>query len=321
MKIEFLYKDDEYKSIIDGIKSDLKLEEQEVTYTPVVQAGLNIFSFEKNRENEETAKTFDGIKKSVLEVLSSEKLFIITDGVSSYFCQRLYPEIANFERGLRKVLYIASLKSNDLDIIKQCKDIEKLEFAQIYQMLFSDENYVKKARIIVNSNSPAYSKQDILKKLNDVSESTIWDKLFEGEYSYIPENFLEIKDGRNKVMHSRSVSYAEFLTIKNTLSKSNKLFDDIECELLEKDKFTYSEAISLISTALKEVGKVITDITAKTIATFLAEGLGQLAITGEKTTMIDEDSNDNTLEIIDVEMEDEKSNSADEEEEGLCLIN
>ena len=194
MKIEFLYKDDEYKSIIDGIKSDLKLEEQEVTYTPVVQAGLNIFSFEKNRENEESAKTLDGIKKSVLEVFSSEKLFIITDGVSSYFCQRLYFPMSNFERGLRKILYIASLKSNDPDIIEKCKDIEKLEFAQIYQTLFSDNDYVIEARGIVNSKSPAYSKHDILKKLNDISESTVWDKLFEGKYSYIPENFLSIKD-------------------------------------------------------------------------------------------------------------------------------
>lgn len=321
MKIEFLYKDDTYKCAIEAIKDDLKLEEQGVTYTPVVQAGLNIFSFYKSGEKEETAKVLDRIKSSVLEALSSENLFIITDGVSSYFCKRLYPEIANFERSLRKVLYIASLKSNDLDIIKKCKDIEELEFARIYQILFSDENYVKKAKIIVNSNSPAYSKQDILKQLNNISESSLWDKLFNGQYEYISENFLDIKDGRNKVMHSRSISYAEFLTIKNILSKSNKLFDDIECELLEKDKSSYSEVISLISTALKEVGKVITGIAANAIATYLAESLGQLAITGETTTTIDEDSNENTLDVINVETEGEESNSTDEEEEGLCLIN
>lgn len=321
MKIEFLYKDDTYKCAIEAIKDDLKLEEQEVIYTPVVQAGLNLFSFYKSGEKEESAKILDRIKSSVLEALSSENLFIITDGVSSYFCKRLYPEIANFERSLRKVLYIASLKSNDLDIIKKCKDIEELEFARIYQILFSDENYVKKAKIIVNSNSPAYSKQDILKQLNNISESSLWDKLFNGQYEYISENFLDIKDGRNKVMHSRSISYAEFLTIKNILSKSNKLFDDIECELLEKDKSSYSEVISLISRALKEVGKVITGIAANTIATFLAEGLGQLANNADNAITIDEDSNENTLDVINVETEGEESNSTDEEEEGLCLIN
>ena len=138
MKIEFLYKDDTYKTIIENLKESLGLEKKEIVYTPVVQAGLNIFSFQKNGENEETAKVLDEIKKSVLESLSLDNLFIITDEISSYFCQRLYPQLSNFERGLRKVLYIASVKSNDGDIINLCKKIEELEFAAIYQMLFSD---------------------------------------------------------------------------------------------------------------------------------------------------------------------------------------
>lgn len=321
MKIEFLYKDDTYKAVIEELNEALKLEEQEVTYTPVVQAGLNIFSFQKTHEKEETAKVLDRIKISVVEALSSENLFIITDGVSSYFCKRLYPEIANFERSLRKVLYIASLKSNDLDIIKQCKDIEKLEFAQIYQTLFSDNDYIIEARGIVNSKSPTYSKHDILKKLNDISESTVWDKLFEGKYSYIPENFLSIKDGRNKVMHSRSISYAEFLTIKNTLTKSKDLFNDIECELLEKDKFSYSEAISLISSALKDVGKVMAGIAANTIVTILAEGLKQFTNDDKKAEIFDDGNNEIVDDVIDVEAATEENDITDEEEDGLCLTN
>ncbi len=318
MKIEFLYKDDTYKAVIEELNETLKLEEQEVIYTPVVQAGLNIFSFQKTGENEETAKVLDRIKSSVLETLSSENLFIITDRVSSYFCQRLYPQMANFERGLRKVLYIASLKSKDLDIIKQCKDIEKLEFAQIYQMLFSDNDYVVEARGFVNSKSPAYSKHDILKKLNDISESTIWDKLFEGKYSYIPENFLNIKDGRNKVMHSRSISYAEFLTIKNTLSKSNELFDDVECELLEKDKSSYSEAISLMSSALKEVGKVMADLAAKTIVSTMIENLDQFTFGLNENEKIVEGTSEDSLEVVDFNLESEIENNGDEDDE-VCF--
>ena len=48
MKIQFLYKDDTYKTIIEELNGRLKLEEQEVIYTPIVQAGLNIFSFQKD---------------------------------------------------------------------------------------------------------------------------------------------------------------------------------------------------------------------------------------------------------------------------------
>lgn len=318
MKIEFLYKDDTYKAIIEELNETLKLEGQDVTYTPVVQAGLNIFSFQKSGENEESAKILDGIKSAVLEELSSENLFIITDGVSSYFCQRLYPKMADFERGLRKVLYIASMKTNDVNAIKLCKEIEGLEFAKIYQMLFSDVNYVTEAKKIVNSNSPAYSKQDILKQLNNISESSLWDELFNGQYKYISENFLDIKDGRNKVMHSRSISYAEFLTIKNTLSKSNELFDDIECELLEKDKSSYSEAINIISATLKEFSKALSVMATSAIASFFAEGLGQFANNDDNAITIGEDLSDVPLDVISAEMADEENNNADEDDE-VCF--
>ena len=121
MKIEFLYKDNTYESIINGINEPLNLEENEITYTPIVQVGLNIFSFSKSGDNETTAKKLDEIKKTVFQSLDPNSLFVITDGVSSYFCQRLYPQMANFERGLRKVLYIASIKSKDEKVIAICK--------------------------------------------------------------------------------------------------------------------------------------------------------------------------------------------------------
>ena len=43
MTIEFLYKDNTYESVINGINESLNLEENEITYTPIVQVGLNIF--------------------------------------------------------------------------------------------------------------------------------------------------------------------------------------------------------------------------------------------------------------------------------------
>ena len=319
MKIEFLYKDDTYKTVIDNLKESLNLTENEITYTPVVQAGLNIFSFQKNGENEETAKTLDGIKNSILESLTTDKLFVITDEISIYFCQRLYPQLANFERCLRKVLYIASVKSNDGDIINLCKKIEELEFAPIYQMLFSDANYVTEAKKIVNSNSPAYSKRDILKKLTDISESTLWDKVFDGKYSYISENFLDIKDGRNKVMHSRNISYAEFSTIKSTLFKSNKLFKEIECDLLEKSYYDYSNIIHAIAEALNRVGKAMADLAANQVTMTLIKKFGELAF--------EEIENEATVEEIDVIHSDvtnvETGNEVNtiEEKKELCLTN
>lgn len=275
MTIEFLYKDNTYESVINGINESLNLEENEITYTPIVQVGLNIFSFSKSGDNETTAKKLDEIKNQVFKSLDANNLFVITDGVSSYFCQRLYPQMANFERGLRKVLYLASIKSKDEKALVVCKQIEQQEFAQIYQMLFSDTDYVVEARKIVNSKSPELSKHDIIKQLNGISESTLWDKLFNGQYSYIPENFLDIKDGRNKTMHSRSVSFDEYSAIKNNLDKANKILKQIEFDVLEKDSFNAYEMIGSIVKALEVIGKAIVVAAADVVSSSFVEALGK----------------------------------------------
>lgn len=288
MKVEFLYEDNTYKTIIDDLKDSLKLEENGIIYTPVVQAGLNIFSFQKKGENEETAKQLDAIKNSVLDALLAENLFIIADEISFYFCQRLYPQLADFERGLRKVIYIASVKSGDGNIIKTCKKIDELEFSKIYQMFFSDEKYVNEAKKIVNSNSPTYSKYDMIKKLSDISESTLWNKLFKGKYSYIPENFLSIKEGRNRVMHSRNISYIEFLKIKNMLLKSNNLFKDIEFDLLETEYYGYSNVIHTITEVLNQMGNAIAGLAMNILTTSFVENFGELVVgKTEKETQIE----------------------------------
>ncbi len=298
MKIEFLYKDNTYESIINGLNTLLNLEENEITYTPIVQVGLNIFSFVKNGDNEPTAKKLDEIKEIISQSLDSNNLFIITDDVSSYFCQRLYPQMANFERGLRKVLYLASIKSQDEKAISVCKQIEEQEFAQMYQVLFSDTGYVTEARKIVNSKTPELSKHDIIKQLNDIVESTLWDKLFNAQYSYIPENFLEIKDGRNKIMHSRNISFEEYNIIKNHLDKSSRILKKIEFDVLEKETFNTYEMLNSIAEALKELGKVAVNAASGIISSAFFETLGNHVLkkyksldTGEKPIQLDEDNN------------------------------
>ena len=302
MKIEFLYKDNTYESVINGINESLNLEENEITYTPIVQVGLNIFSFSRDGDNETTAKKLDEIKKVVFKSLDPNNLFVITDGVSSFFCQRLYPQMANFERGLRKVLYLASIKSKDEKVIAVCKQIEQQEFAPIYQMLFSDTAYVTEARKIVNSKTPELSKHDIIKQLNDISESTLWDKLFNGQYTFIPENFLEIKDGRNKIMHSRNISFEEYATIKNHLDKSNRILKQIEFDVLVKENFNAYEVITSIAEALGSLSKAVVSAASEVLSSAFLEYWGNRALEKHQLSSIEEEpillgeSNDTTDE-------------------------
>ena len=313
MKIEFLYKDNTYEAVINGINESLNLEENEITYTPIVQVGLNIFSFSKDGDNETTAKKLDEIKNVVFQSLDPNNLFVITDGVSSYFCQRLYPQMANFERGLRKVLCLASIKSQDEKAIDVCKQIEQKEFADIYQLLFSDTNYVTEARKIVNSNSPSLSKYDIVKKLNGISESTLWDKLFNGQYSYIPENFLEIKNGRNKTMHSRNISFEEYCAIKNNLDKANRMLKQIEFDVLEKENFNAYEAITSILDALGSLSKAVVNAASNVLLPTLLEYWGNHALANNKPSITEGES------LLLEEVAD--TTDIHEEEKELCSVN
>lgn len=313
MKIEFIYKDDSYKTIINELNKSLSLEESGVTYTPIVQVGLNLFSFSKSGDNETTAKKLDEIKNAVCESLEQDNLFIITDEVASYYCYRLYPLMANFERGLRKVLYITSIKSKDEKVIALCKEIEQQEFAKIYQMLFSDTAYVTQAKEIVNSKSLQLSKHDILKQLSNIEESTLWCKLFAGQYSYIPENFLAIKDGRNKIMHSRNICYAEYSTIKNSLNKSNGILKEIECDVLEKGNFDAIEGPELLAKALKMFGKALVNIATDTVTSSISEAFGQFML--KYFTQTSEDEAIPTLRDID------DSTTKDKDEKVLCTTN
>ena len=296
MKIEFLYKDDTYIAQINDIKDSLKLLENDIWYSPNVKTGLNMFSFYKHGENKNTAKALDEIKANISKKLDSENLFIITDDVSNYFCQRLYPQLANFERNLRKIIYIASIKSKDEKALALCKEIENLEFAKIYQILFSDEKYVVEAKKIVNSNSPAFSKQDMIKRLNQLTESNLWNKLFNGEYSYIPENFLMIKDGRNKVMHSRNISFEEYSNIKSNLKKSNAILVEIENNLLQKNNYNLNEALQNISKALSVLSSEMSNRITQAVTKKLVESFSNLFLPTNSDNHIADDTN---IEITD----------------------
>ena len=310
MIIEFLYKDDSYETVIEGIKGSLNLEENEIIYTPVVQAGLNIFSFKKTGENEDSAKKLDKVKEIIFKSLPQDNLFVITDGTSSYFCQRLYPQMAMFERSLRKVLYLASIKSKDEKGIENCKKIEEQEFAGIYQMLFSDSNYVLEAKKVVNSGSPAFSKYDILKQLKDIDEHNMWNKLFNGMYPYISENFLDIKNGRNKIMHSRAITFDEYNDIKNRLEKSNSTFRKIEFDLLEKDNFDSYELLKAISDGIKMLGQAMVNIASSTLAKSFFTYLETKAM--EKQEFALEDKNE--IDLLPPQNEDDNESFSEGEE-------
>lgn len=213
MKIEYLYSDDSYKQKIDGIEKN-----PGITFSEEKAEKLNIFRFETKGNDENAAKVLSNLNDNILNFLEKYKLIILENEASSYFNKALYPHFNSFERSLRKLIFIASTKANlDSDKVRR---IEEFDFGEIYRFLFCSDDFIKVAKSEINKKP--YSKNDMIKILQQIQETTLWSQLVKGDRAnYIQEHFLEIIEYRNDVMHAHNINYEKYVKIKKLVSKAN----------------------------------------------------------------------------------------------------
>ncbi len=219
MKIEYLYSDDSYKQKIDGIEKD-----PSITFSEEKAEKLNIFRFETKENDENAAKVLSSLNDNIFKVLDEEKFFILENEASAYFNKTLYPHFNSFERLLRKLIFITSTKANlESDKVRR---IEGLDFGEIYKFLFCSDDFIKVVKTEIN-NKP-YSKYDMINKLNQIQETTMWSQLVKGDKAeFIQKHFLEIIEYRNDVMHAHNIDYQKYTKIKKLVSKANDCLTSI----------------------------------------------------------------------------------------------
>lgn len=213
MKIEYLYSDDSYKQKIDGIEKN-----PGITFSEEKAEKLNIFRFETKGNDENAAKVLSNLNDNILNFFEKDKLIILENEASSYFNKALYPQFNAFERSLRKLIFIASTKANlDSDKVRR---IEEFDFGEIYRFLFCSDDFIKVAKSEINKKP--YSKNDMIKILQQIQEATLWSQLVKGDRAnYIQEHFLEIIEYRNDVMHAHNINYEKYVKIKSLINHMN----------------------------------------------------------------------------------------------------
>jgi len=181
-----------------------------------------IIQFETATDNINDAKLLSKLDK---ELTSSLHPITLTNEASAYFNKKLYPLFNEFERKLRKVFYLAST-FYDVEKAEQIvKDIEDYDFGKIYKILFTDESFKNEVRVKFGKDKH-YSKQDMLKTIDKMSENTIWGELFkDGHLEIVPREFLHIREHRNHTMHAHNIGYEEYIKAKNLLGRVNKEID------------------------------------------------------------------------------------------------
>ncbi len=169
-------------------------------------------------------------------ILSSYKPVVISCGCSSYFTKRLYPLAADFERGLRKLLYLKSAISNSQEAQKHIKDLESKNLDSIRKLLFYDTHFTKEVQREVNSRADSYEKAEIIKMIEGIEEKTVWSVLFpDNPPEQLKQQFSKLMKYRNDIMHSHNISFERYEKEKALFEEINRAIYTAIDDLLVKE--------------------------------------------------------------------------------------
>jgi hypothetical protein len=195
----------------------------------------------------------------------------LTNESSSYFNRALFPHINEFERKLRKLLYIASEKSGKKDGAENISELEIMDLGVIFDLVFTDANFIKQAKTVVNNKSWQFTKNEILNDINAIIENPLGDRIL--GCNMIPSlrsGFGTLKSYRNDVMHAHNINSENY-------KKAKLLFKQVIVELDEAiDNFISTKSNSDMELQKDELNASLKNAinTAKTTA--LISGLDTL---------------------------------------------
>lgn len=251
MKLEYLYTDDSYKEKIADLVSEA------ITLSEKKKDNLYVFTFSIDGESDDKAKNLSDIHSNVLKKLEDAKLFVLSDEAAEYFNKNLYPLFNKFERLFRKVIYLISNKKTNEKALQQAKQLEALDFGQIYTVFFTDSKYLIQVKNLINKTP--LSKKDLIEKLKEEKETTLWKELFGSKYSEIPNSFFKIKDARNDVMHAHNITYSQYSDTKSTIIHANSILQKIIDDILTDKAQIKTEGLDSLLKTFTALSKLLSE--------------------------------------------------------------
>lgn len=175
-----------------------------------------ITTFLIENDNEKSAKI---LSKLNTHIIGEYKPTTLTNESSSYFNRRLSPLINDFERKLRKLLYLYISISEDEKANQLVEDLEKQDLGKIFENIFTDKDFNNKVRENIKSKTWQFTK-------NEIEENTVWNNILgKDKIKILVENFVTVKDYRNDVMHAHNIDYDCYKKSKNLFKKINQQLD------------------------------------------------------------------------------------------------
>ena len=221
MILEYLFS--EPTNVQDEIKSYAEAYDSvNIRIKDVKDTDIWLASFEVNSEDDNSALTLSKVNKEITE---NYNVTILTNEAAFYYNKMLYPLINKFERDLRKLLYLASKLSNDSSDEQIIHNLEEMVFGDLFDLIFTDKEFIKRVKEKVNSKSWNYNKDEIINNLKEIEENTLWKKLLGLKIApTLQKNYIKIKNYRNSVMHAHNITTEDY-------SNANKIYLTIIQEL------------------------------------------------------------------------------------------
>ena len=261
-----------------------------------------ILSYEYSKSKLNSAKKFGDFLSKFREFLGKNRLkySILSNSLSMYFSNRLYPKFQTYESLLRKIFVLALSQLEDEDIIRIVKEqtndkldlskihtieqIERLQIAELHSLIFEiNINPVRDLTIHFKDfqNKNEYILKEMIRNLFPI---TIWEKHFtpftnSEEVDVLKNNYDRIREYRNDVMHFHTLTYRRYKKIDLLLSDVIKELEELEYSMLEKWDFEATRKLTndifdpefLVS--LSSLSKTVSEVIRPAMDRFYANNL------------------------------------------------
>ena len=243
-----------YKCIFKGNEFIINIQQFQTGLVKI------ILSYEYSKSKLSSAEKFQVFFSKFREFLGRNhlKYSILSNSLSMYFSNKLYPKFQTYESLLRKIFVLALSPLEDENIVrivkKQTNDkldlskihtiehIERLQIAELHSLIF--EININPVNNLTNhfKNFQDKSEYHLKQMIKEALPITIWEKHFapftDNERADVLKNsYNSIREYRNDVMHFHMLTYRSYKKIDLLLSDAIKELEELEHSMLERWDF------------------------------------------------------------------------------------
>lgn len=181
---------------------------------------LYVLSFSVEGSTIAGARTLSKLRRKMRDDANTR---LLVDDASLKFATALYPRFAEYERKLRRAITLATCAEQNNFDDRLVQGLEKLTLEGLGRQLFYDTAFQDKVK---SRTKESFTKEEAISFISKLDENTVWTQLFgEESLSKIRNNYFELCDMRNKVMHHRLISEKQYDRTRKVLRESTDELD------------------------------------------------------------------------------------------------